>query len=117
MALRGRQVFQGRASRYARQQAAQGMAHCELVQVACPPWLAQVITINAIIRFGGLGEGVTVLRQVVALGQEMGQGETQVEGGIAKMNDLVVEQDELAGGDEHVLGAVIPVNERQLAKA
>ena len=53
----------------------------------------------------------------MGLAEQMSQSETEIEGGIAPVNDLMIEQNELSIVDEDVLGTVVTVDERQLAGA
>ena len=54
-------------------------------------------------------------RKMVRFAEEMGQREADIKGGIAEMDDLKVEKDELVVVDEHILGAVIAVNQGMAA--
>src|SRR5207247_5854359 len=49
--------------------------------------------------------------QIMGFAQQVGQRESQVEGRLSEMNDLVIEQHQPAGMDEDVLGTVVAVNQ------
>ena len=54
--------------------------------------------------------------QVVRLAEQVGHAEAEVESGIAEVDHLVVEQDQPAVVDQHVLGAEVAMDDRVLAR-
>ena len=51
------------------------------------------------------------LRQVMSLAEQVGECEADVEGGVAEVDDFVVQEDQPVVVDEDVLGAVVAMDE------
>ena len=62
--------------------------------------------------FGRLEEQLPGQSQVICLGKQMGQCKAQIEGRVAVVDHLMVEQDQAALVDQDVLGTEIPMHHR-----
>src|SRR5262249_35045459 len=55
--------------------------------------------------------------EMISLAQKMRHGEADVEGGIAPVDNFVIEQDQLITVNENILRAVVAVDDRQATSA
>src|SRR5258706_1972604 len=63
----------------------------------------------------GREETLAIAGDVMGFAQQMSEGKADVEGRIAEMNHLVVEQDQFALVDENIFGAVVAVDQAEAA--
>ncbi len=83
------------------------MAHCSGLQAVAPGHIAEASPVGLPIYPGSFDKVLAINWQMMGFTQEVGHGKADVEGGIAKMDHLVVEQKEIILMDKYVLGTVI----------
>jgi hypothetical protein len=105
------EVLEGGAAGDARKEAGEGVARGAGGQGGGPGRFAESFAIGLPVVSGGLEEARAMRHEVVRFTQEMREGEAEIEGGVAPVDDFVIEEDEAALVDEDVFRAVIAVDE------
>src|SRR5215203_1755787 len=93
--LGGIEVFEGRAAGDAGEKDAEGVADCPGLEIRHPRRNTDGQAVDTPEMVGGVPELRPGGRHVMGFAQEVGEGKSEVEGGIAVVDDLVIEEDEM----------------------